>query len=128
MLTLPDLILRYPKMATLSPERFAFVQKDTVLIMGTDDGRWGTPNVGSVYDPAQAALIAHIVTINNGQILDDNGMQVGPLSRTDVDDVQVEFADIWKGIPYQEAYIYSTSYGQEYANWRRMFFAGPRVQ
>ena len=98
-------------------------QSDAVLVMGDVESRW----LGW-YDPAMAALIAHMITMNRAQEVDDNGMVVGPVTRTDVDDVQVEFAEkIWNKLPYQEADLYSTSYGQEYVRWRRMAFAGPRV-
>ena len=123
MLTYPNLVLRYPNMAGLPPERFDMFQSDAVLVMGDVESRW----LGW-YDPAMAALIAHMITMNRAQEVDDNGMVVGPVTRTDVDDVQVEFAEkIWNKLPYQEADLYSTSYGQEYVRWRRMAFAGPRV-
>lgn len=123
MLTYDQMILRFPAMSDLDPARFDLIQGDTVLIMGNDDGRWL-----NFYDVAQASLIAHLVTIG-GSTGDesDSGMSAAPVTRTDVDDVQVEFADrIWAKVPYQEADLYSTSYGQAYVRWRRMAFAGPR--
>lgn len=125
MLTLTDLIKRYPAMADLPQDRFDIFQEDAVLIMGTDDGRWL-----NFYNPAQAALIAHRITTSGALEGDEDsaGMANAPVTRTDVDDVQVEFAErIWDKLPYQEADLYSTSYGQDYVRWRRMAFAGPRV-
>lgn len=127
MLTLPDLVLRYPAMIAMTPAEFTMLQADTVLEMGHDDGRWGTDEF-DVYDPAQAALIAHYYT-TFGQLTEgDSAIPNAPVSRTDVDDVQIEFATkIWDGVPYQEADLYSTAYGQRYARYRKMFFAGPRI-
>lgn len=125
MLTLTDLVRRYPAMASLTDDRFAILQEDSVLIMGTDDGRWL-----NFYDAAQSALIAHRATqFGLGDTLDEDsgGMSAGPVVRTDVDDVQVEFADrIWDKVPYQEADLFSTAFGQDFVRWRRMAFAGPR--
>jgi len=127
MLTLNDLVLRYPAMANLIPERFAILQSDSVLVMGLDDGRWGVSPYG-LYDPAQAALIAHEATISDALAGDDSGLSNAPATRTDVNDVQVEFAEgIWNKLPYQEADLYSTAYGQAYVRYRRIFFAGPRI-
>lgn len=124
MLTLDNLVKRYPAMMGLSQDRFDIAQEDCVLIMGTDDGRWL-----NFYDPAQAALMAHRITQFGGVDGDeDSGITAGPVTRTDVDDVQVEFADgVWDKVPYQEADLYSTAFGQDYVRWRRMAFAGPRV-
>lgn len=125
MLTLPDLVLRYPAMQDLIPERFAILQSDAVLVMGSDDGRWL-----NFYDPAQAALIAHNAILSGalGGDEDSAGAVAAPVTRTDVDDVQVEFAEkVWDKLPYQEADLYSTSYGQAYVRWRRMAFSGARV-
>lgn len=123
MLSYNDLVLRYPAMATLSPERFALFQGDAILVMGGDETRWI-----SWYDPAMAALIAHLVTLNDAAAMGDGGLVSGPVTRTDVDDVQVEFAEkIWEKLPYQEADLYSTAYGMAYVRWRRMAYAGPRV-
>lgn len=123
MLSYNDLILRYPAMATLTPERFALFQGDAILVMGSDETRWF-----SWYNQAMAALIAHMVTLNDASTMGDGGLVVGPVTRTDVDDVQVEFAEkIWDRLPYQEAALYSTAYGLAYVGWRRMAFAGPRI-
>ncbi|QHJ79814.1 MAG: hypothetical protein [Caudoviricetes sp.] len=127
MLTYDDLILRYPAMANMTPQQFAILQSDSVLIMGKDDGRWGTDEY-DVYDPAQAALIAHYYVTVGSLTAGDPAIPVGPITRTDVDDVQIEFADrIWDNVPYQEADLYGTAYGQTYVRYRRMFFAGPRI-
>lgn len=123
MITLDQLVVRYPAMSALLPERFAVFLEDSGLIMGKDETRWL-----DFYNPAQAALIAHLVTKNDALAEDDSGMASGPVTRTDVDEVQVEFASgVWDKVPYQEADLYSTGYGQDYVRWRRMAFAGPRV-
>lgn len=122
MITLDDLVKRYPKMADVIPERFEIFVEDSQVIMGKDESRW----LGW-YNQAQAALIAHLVTINNSLEADDLAMPSGPVSRTDVEDVQVEFSRLWDKVPFQEAMIYSTAYGQMYAMYRRMAFAGPRI-
>lgn len=123
MLTLDQLVVRYPAMSALLPERFELFQSDAVLIMGADPARW----LGW-YDPAMAALIAHLVFTNDALADDDSGMAAGPVTRTDVDDVQIEFAKgVWDKVPYQEADLYSTGYGQQYVRWRRMAFGGPRI-
>lgn len=95
---------------------------DAILIMGADEGRW----LGW-YDQAMAALVAHLIFKNEATAEDDSGLPFAPVVRTDVDDVEVEFANTMSKVPYQEADLYSTSYGQDYVRWRRMAFAGPRV-
>ncbi|AGV99260.1 hypothetical protein PM1_044 [Pectobacterium phage PM1] len=124
MLTLPDLIARYPAFSTLTQARFDIFQSDAVLIMGDVESRW----LGW-YNPAMAALIGHLLTLNAAsEVEGDAALTAAPVVRTDVDDVQVEFAErIWDKVPYVEADLYSTSYGQQYVRWRRMAFAGPRV-
>lgn len=125
MITLSMLIARYPAMRDLPPERFDILASDAISVMGSTESRWLT-----FYNAAQAALIAHMA-ISSGA-LDEDGDDISlanaPVTRTDVDDVQVEFADkIWKNLPYQEADLYSSAYGQEYVRWRRMAFSGPRI-
>ena len=123
MLTLADLVKRYPAMAGMSQELFDVHQSDANLIMGTDESRWL-----NFYVPAQAALIAHMAVLTDSLEEDDAPMPALPVSRTDVDGVQVEFSDrIISTIPYVEADFMSTVYGQRYLQWRRMAFAGPRV-
>lgn len=123
MITLSELVARYPAMSSLLPERFSIFLEDSRLVMGIDESRW----LG-FYNPAQAALIAHLVVKNDSLSMDDSAMASGPVTRTDVDEVQVEFASgVWDKVPYQEADLYSTGYGQDYVRWRRMAFAGPRV-
>lgn len=123
MLTLADLVKRYPAMALMSQDLFDVHQSDAKLIMGTDESRW----LGW-YNPAMAALIAHMSVLTDSLTPDDAPMPALPVSRTDVDDVQVEFSDrIISEIPYIEASWYSSVYGQQYTMWRRMAFAGPRV-
>lgn len=123
MITLADLIKRYPAMADMTPERFDVLQGDAKLMMGTDESRWIL-----WYDPAMSALIAHWSSTIDDLMPGDAPMAALPVSRTDVDDVQVEFSDrMISEIPYQEADFMSTVYGQAYLRWRRMAFAGPRV-
>lgn len=123
MLTLADLVKRYPAMALMSQDLFDVHQSDAKLIMGMDESRW----LGW-YNPAMAALIAHMSVLTDSLTPDDAPMPALPVSRTDVDDVQVEFSDrIISEIPYIEASWYSSVYGQQYVMWRRMAFAGPRV-
>jgi len=123
MVTLTDLIARYPAMADLPEARFKIISEDATLIMGKDESRW----LG-FYNPAQAALIAHMAVTSSALDDDDSSLPNAPVVRTDVDNVQVEFAQqIWNNLPYQEADLYSTAYGQAYVRWRRMAFAGPRV-
>lgn len=122
MLTLPDLIKRYPAMSEMSPERFDILQSDAKLVMGEVESRW----LGW-YDPAMAALISHWSSTIDDLMPGDAPLPALPVSRTDVDDVQVEFSDrMISEIPYIEADLMSTVYGQAYLRWRRMAFAGPR--
>lgn len=123
MLTLADLVKRYPAMATMTQDTFDTHVSDAKLIMGTVESRW----LGW-YNPAMAALIAHMSVLTDSLTPDEAPMPALPVSRTDVDDVQVEFSDrIISVIPYIEASWYSSVYGQQYVLWRRMAFAGPRV-
>ena len=123
MITLADLVKRYPAMANMTQESFDIHLSDATLMMGSDESRW----LGW-YNPAQAALIAHFSALTDELLPGDAPMPALPVSRTDVDDVQVEFSDrIISEIPYIEASWHSTVYGQQYVLWRRMAFAGPRV-
>lgn len=123
MLTLSDLVKRYPAMSEMTPVRFEILQEDAKLVMGTIESRW----IG-FYNPAMAALISHWSSTVDDLMPGDAPLPAMPVSRTDVDDVQVEFSDrMISTIPYQEADLMSTVYGQAYLRWRRMAFAGPRV-
>lgn len=123
MISITDLIKRYPAMSEMTQERFEVLQGDAILTMGEDESRWI-----KFYDPAMAALIAHWSSVFDDLVAGDAPMPALPVSRTDVDDVQVEFSDrMISEIPYQEADLMSTSYGQQYIRWRRMAFGGPRV-
>lgn len=123
MIGLADLVKRYPAMSTMTQDRFDTLQQDAVLMMGTDETRWC-----GFYNPAMSALIAHWSATIDDILPGDAALPALPVSRTDVDDVQVEFSDrMISEIPYMEADLYSTVYGQAYARWRRMAFAGPLV-
>lgn len=123
MITLAELVKRYPAMATMSQDSFDIHVSDAQLIMGKDESRW----LGW-YNPAMAALIAHMSVLTDDLMPGEAAMPALPVSRTDVDDVQVEFSDrMISEIPYIEASWYSSVYGQQYVMWRRMAFAGPRV-
>lgn len=123
MLTLPDLIKRYPAMSEMTQERFDILSSDAILVMGSAETRW----LGW-YDPAMAALVAHWSATVDDILAGDAALPALPISRTDVDDVQIEFSDrMISEIPYVEADFMSTVYGQRYLQWRRMAFAGPRV-
>ena len=123
MLTLTNLVKRYPAMADMTQDRFDVLLGDAQLMMGTVESRW----LGW-YDSAQAALIAHWSSTIDDLMPGDAPLPAMPVSRTDVDDVQVEFSDrMISEIPYMEADFMSTVYGQAYLRWRRMAFAGPRV-
>ena len=124
MVTLEQLIARYPAMSGLSETRFNMLVQDTITFMGDIESRWC-----NFYNQAQAALIAHLVETGGGVDgtgdLDGGG---GPVVRTDVDDVEVEYAGkVWDGISPSDAWLYTTSYGTQYIQYRRMAFAGPRV-
>lgn len=123
MLTLADLVKRYPAMSEMTEPRFEVLLGDAKLMMGEIESRWC-----GFYNPAQAALIAHWSATIDDLMPGDAALPNLPVSRTDVDDVQVEFSDrMISEIPYQEADLMSTPYGQAYLRWRRMAFAGPRV-
>lgn len=123
MLTLEGLVSRYNSMSLMTPERFEILQADAIIIMGTAEFRWA-----GMYDMAMAALIAHYSETWDKLLPDDSALSNMPVSRTDVDDVQVEFAqNMLTKVPYVEADLFSTSYGQAYMRYRRMAFAGPRV-
>ncbi|AWN08638.1 virion structural protein [Erwinia phage Faunus] len=123
MTTISDLKKRYPAMDLMTQDRFDVLLGDAQLMMGTDESRW----LGW-YVPAQCALIAHWSATIDDLLPGEAPLPALPVSRTDVDDVQVEFSDrMISEIPYMEASWYSTVYGQQYVMWRRMAFAGPRV-
>lgn len=123
MLTYPNFIARYPAMAVVPEPRFNIYVEDAVLIMGEDESRWI-----KWYNQAMAALVAHRITQFNNLAVGSAAVPGGPLARTDVDDVQIEWAErLWDKLPYVEADLYSTVYGQDYVRWRRMAFAGPRI-
>lgn len=122
MLKQPEFELRYPNFKGTAPVLFEMFRKDAILIMGADESRW----LGW-YDQAMASLVAHLIFKNESATDDDSGLPSAPVVRTDVDDVEVEFANVWNKVPYVEADLYSTAYGQDYVRWRRMAFAGPRI-
>jgi hypothetical protein len=122
MLTFTTFKLRFPEFSDIDESRFNLFQEDAVLIMGANELRWL-----AYYDVAQANLISHFLIINEAQSLGDSNSS-GPIKRTDVDDVQVEYATSSAGASVGvDADLNSTSYGQAYCRWRRMAFAGPRV-
>lgn len=124
MVTSEQLIARYPAMAGLSDARFNVFLQDSIGFMGDIESRWC-----NFYDSAQAALIAHLIETNGG--VDGGGALdagAGPVVRTDVDDVEVEYASgVWNGISPNDTWLYSTPYGIAYLQYRRMAFAGPRI-
>lgn len=123
MTTLTDLVKRYPAMNEMTQDRFDILKEDAELMMGKIESRWC-----GFYVPAMCALIAHWSSTIDDLMAGDAPLPAMPVSRTDVDDVQVEFSDrMISEIPYLEADLMSTVYGQRYLTWRRMAFAGPRV-
>lgn len=122
MVTLDEFKIRFPEFKSLHQLRFDIFRMDSINMMGRHESRWLT-----FYNVAQANLIAHFLTINDAQAMGDSTPS-GPVSRTDVDEVQVEYAVASTGaLVGVDADLGSTSYGQAYLRWRRMAFAGPRV-
>ena len=125
MVDLATFIARFPEFASLTQARFDIYLGDAVLEMGDDYNRW--LNEGT-YNVAQAYLIAHNLSIADASSSGDTTPMM-PLSKTDVDEVEVDYAtgaaaDI--GISGAGLYT-STIYGQQYVKWRNQAFAGARV-
>lgn len=125
MVDLATFIARFPEFASLTQARFDIYLGDAVLEMGDEYNRW--LNEGT-YNVAQAYLIAHNLSIADASSSGDSSPMM-ILSKTDVDEVEVDFAtgesaDI--GISGVGLYT-TTVYGQQYVKWRNQAFAGARV-
>jgi hypothetical protein len=125
MVDLASFTARFPEFSSLSQGRFDIYFGDAVLEMGDDFNRWLNE---PVYDVALSYLIAHNLAISDASSSGDTTPML-PLSKTDVDEVEVDFAtgksaDI--GISGAGLYT-STIYGQQYIKWRNQAFAGARV-
>ncbi|MBI0275414.1 DUF4054 domain-containing protein [Hafnia alvei] len=120
MVTFQDFTARFPEMLIVPEARFNIFFRDSQVIMGKNESRWL-----NLYDMAQAYLIAHLTTVGSITMEGDTN-PLAPLSRTDVDDVQVEYAvnSVTSGTSTE---YQSTSYGQRYTQYRAMVFAGPRI-
>lgn len=124
MLTFNEFKFRFPEFSGVEEPRFDLFRSDAINMMGAIESRWLT-----FYNVAMANLIAHFLAINEAQSTGDINASA-PLKRTDVDDVQVEYAISGSTANPQngvDSDLYSTSYGQTYCRWRRMAFSGPRV-
>lgn len=124
MLTFNDFKFRFPEYAGIEEGRFDLFRSDAIAMMGAIESRWLT-----FYDIAMANLVAHFLSVNEAQSMGDINA-AAPLKRTDVDDVQVEYAISGANANPQngiDSDLYSTSYGQAYCRWRRMAFSGPRI-
>lgn len=111
---------RFPEFALLPEARWEIFRDDSILEMGTDDGRWV-----NLYNIAQDYLIAHYITVGDMQAAGDANA-VGPLRSTEVDDVIVDYA-VSKTMENSFDEYLGTSYGQRYVRYRRMAFGGPRA-
>lgn len=111
-------------MTKIISEKLDWIMHDDAKVeMGIDEARW----IG-YYDVAIANLVAHGYVIHEQQVLGDSNA-MAPLRRTEVEDVVVEFAmpkEVGSSVMMYENFS-STTYGQAYARYRRLAFAGPRV-
>lgn len=126
MVDLASFIARFPEFSSLTQGRFDIYHGDAVLEMGDDFNRWLDE---PVYDVALSYLIAHNLAIADASSSGDTTPMV-PLSKTDVDEVEVDYATGSKAadIGISGAGLYtSTIYGQQYVKWRNIAFAGARV-
>lgn len=122
-LTLIDFTTRFPKYTTMTQGQFDMYQGDAVIEMGVTVARWLNQ---SLYDIAQAYLMAHLATVAQLQAAGDSA-PMAPLRQTDVDGVKIEYAIAKEGLATSPDWLATTSYGQQYIRYRRMAFAGPRI-
>jgi hypothetical protein len=126
MVDLATFTARFPEFASLTQARFDIYLGDAVLEMGDDVNRW--LNEGT-YNVAQAYLIAHNLSIADASSSGDTTPMM-PLSKTDVDEVEVDYATSGKNTDtgISGAGLYTTTiYGQQYIKWRNQAFAGARI-
>lgn len=114
-----DWTARFPGFLLISEPMFDTLIIEAELEMGTAT-RWGKS-----YDIALGYLISHLATLQE-RIEAGDSTPLQPYRNKISDDVEVEYAvsrDMQNNFdPYA-----STSYGQQYIKWRRIYFAGPRV-
>jgi len=127
MVDLASFIARFPEFSSLSQERFTLFHDDAVMEMGDVIDRWLYERF---YDTALAYLIAHFIAYSDASSTGDTTPMM-PLSKTDVDEVEVDFATSGQdaeSIGISGAGLYTnTIYGQQYVKWRNQAFAGARV-
>ncbi|NQZ74591.1 MAG: DUF4054 domain-containing protein [Ekhidna sp.] len=120
MLTYANWIARFPEFTATPEVRFDIFLDDAVLKMGKLESRWGT-----AYDKAQAYLVGHLIYLANRSSAGEQGAAV-PIRSKEVDEVVVEYA-ISRDQANNFDALNSTTYGQEYIRYRRIYFSGPRV-
>ena len=116
MATIGDIRVRYPEFSDKVEYPDARIQlflSDAVTIMGAL-GRWLV-----FYDIAQAALVAHLLTLADQTSGGDNGGGY-PMRRQEVDDVKIENAIA--DVKASDSLIFSTMYGRTYYRYVRMEF------
>ena len=115
MATVADFQNRFPEFSNVDEDRVQLFLDDAALIMGTS-GKWL-----KFFDVAHQYYAAHFLTVATATEFGDSGV-LAPVTHQEVDDVVIKNA-IGDIKPTMED-VYSTSYGKQFANYRRMCFNG----
>ena len=107
---------RFPEFCSVDEDRVQMFLQDSILIMA-DEAHW----CGDIYPIALLYLTAHQMVMGENSASGDSGSAF-PLKRQEVDDVVIESAV--SNVDTTADPLYTTSYGQQYAKYRRMCFAG----
>ena len=120
MLTYENWVARFPEFTAIPEVRFNLFLDDAARTMGRSESRWGT-----AYNTAQAYLVSHLLYLATRTAAGEQGAAV-PIRSKEVDETVVEYA-ISRDQQNNFNSLNSTSYGQEYIRYRRIYFSGPRV-
>ena len=117
MITIGELRLRYIEFSDedFYPDaRLQLFIDDAVLIM-KEEHRWL-----DYYHLAQAALVGHLISVNEDTAAGGGGSGMSPIKRQVVDDVAIDNAV--GDLHPSESLLYSTTYGKLYLSYVRYCF------
>lgn len=111
--------VRFPEFTPVPDSRVELSILEATILMGDDVERW----LGQeMYYLANSYLIAHLLTISQGQSMGDSSAS-NPLRETAVDNVEVSYA-VANAPSFLDSEFASTSYGSRYIMYRNMCFTG----
>lgn len=118
--------IRFPEFGddTLYPEPRVqlFLDDAANCYMGTDETRWC-----GKYDYAQVYLAAHLLTVGTTSETGSASSTVGAISSKSVDGVSISRDVVSKPRSDEDAWLMSTTYGQQFVNIRNSCIASVMV-